>query len=237
MLTRPHLSDRAEYLIEQCRGKRVLHVGCGDDPFTEAKLSNGSLLHSLLSEVASRCCGVDSSVSSIELLKRHGFNDVLSGSIETLVRSGAIRSGDFDVVLAAEVLEHVSDAGRFLCSLQSLLKRPADRLIVTTPNAYCAYRWAYTMLTGRESGHPDHVAHYSRNTLTLLLKRCGLEVESVRYYSGKEYIHNRGRQRLFWWIDRIAYRLRPELGDGLIVSCKSIGATATTAKEAIGPAA
>src|SRR6267154_5070016 len=103
-------SDRAAYLVELCRGKRVLHLGCADEPLTEAKLKAGTLLHPLICKVASRCCGVDSSASAIELLRGGGFNDLLAGSLESLIETGAIRRDDFDVVLAAEVLEHVSDA-------------------------------------------------------------------------------------------------------------------------------
>ena len=215
-----NLSDRAARILELCRGKRVLHLGCADDPFTETKLDDASLLHGLLDAVAAECYGVDQSARAVILLQEHGYRNLVLGRAEEVAAQGRFGDKPFDIVLAGEVLEHVSDAGSFLLGLRPLLQNGTSRLVLSTPSAHCAYRFVYTMLTGRERVHPDHVGYYSPGTLHQLLGRCGYTIEELSYYSGREYLRNRGLERILWLVDRIAFKLRPELGDGLIVVCR-----------------
>lgn len=214
-------SDRVARIVELCRGRRVLHLGCGDAPLTEAKISSGKLLHAKLCEVAAQCFGVDSSATAIEILRSNGFDEVMAGRIEDVGCSRQICDRRFDIILAAEILEHVSNAGNFLISMATLLRENAGaRLIVTIPNAYCAYRFLYMALTGRERGNPDHVAHYSPKALASLLARNGFKLEDLSFYSGKEYLRNQGRERILYWFDRLVYRWRPQFGSGLIAVCR-----------------
>lgn len=206
--------------MKLCRGKRVLHLGCADEPFTETKLRDATLLHGLVEVVAAECHGVDQSTGAISLLERFGYRNLLTGSSESLASDSRLAEKRFEIVLAGEILEHVSDAGTFLRSLRPLLRSPSAQLVLTTPSAHCAYRFVYTMLTGRERVHPDHVGYYSPGTLRQLLGRCGYRIEELSYYSGREYLCNRGQERILWLIDQIAFRLRPELGDGLIAVCR-----------------
>ena len=212
-----NLSDRAARIVELCQGRRVLHVGCADQLFTEQKLTDGTLLHAIVAAVAGECYGVDQSAEGVALLERHGYRNLAVGSIEELVIDRRFGDTRFDVVLAGEVLEHVSDAGSFLLSLRPLLQAPSSLLVLTTPNAYCAHRFVCRMLTGQERVNPDHVAYYSSGTLSVLLTRCGYTLQQLSYYSAREYMPEpRGRARILWLVDRIAFRFRPELGDGLI---------------------
>ena len=58
----PHIrreGERDNVLIDLARGKRVLHVGCTDEPFTAEKIASGDLLHPKLQQVASWVGGVD----------------------------------------------------------------------------------------------------------------------------------------------------------------------------------
>ncbi len=215
-----HLSDRAMRILELCRGKRVLHLGCADEPFTETKLDDASLLHGLLDAVAAECYGVDQSARAVALLQEHGYRNLVLGRAEELAAQGLLGDKQFEVVVAGEILEHVSDAGSFLLGLRPLLQDPSSRLVLTTPSAHCAYRFVYTMLSGRERVHPDHVGYYSPGTLHQLLSRCGYAIEELSYYSGREYLKNCGLERILWLVDRIAFKFRPELGDGMVAVCR-----------------
>jgi len=62
--------DRENLLITLCTDKSVLHLGCSDHPFTEKNLVSGTLLHSKLSKIASRCHGIDCEASSLSILKK-----------------------------------------------------------------------------------------------------------------------------------------------------------------------
>ena len=115
------------------------------------------------------------------------------------------------------MIEHLSNPGLFLQGVKQYL-RNGCRLLVTTVNAYCAHRFLYTLLRGRESVNPDHTMYFSRRTLVQLATRNGYAIEDFRFYAADEYEEhlNRGRFRVLWWTDRLAARWRPVLAEGLV---------------------
>ncbi len=79
-----------------------------------------------------------------------------------------------EVILATEVLEHLSSPGRFLNAVKSFFS-PETEMIVTTPNCFTAYRFLYPVLS-TEIVHVEHVGYYSFATLTNLLSRFGFRI-------------------------------------------------------------
>jgi 2-polyprenyl-3-methyl-5-hydroxy-6-metoxy-1,4-benzoquinol methylase len=208
---------RLDYIAGLCRGKRVLHVGCADDPRTIEKLQRGTLLHGRLSEVAQTLHGIDFSGDAIETLRAAGFDNLAVADIEAIGARRPFNGVAFDVVVAGEVIEHLSNPGLFLEGVKQYL-RDGCSLLVTTVNAYCAHRFLYTLLRGRESVNPDHTMYLSRRTLVQLVTRHGYAIEDLRFYAADEYEEhlNRGRFRVLWWTDRLAARWRPMLAEGLV---------------------
>jgi len=215
--------NRVDYLAGLCEGKRVLHLGCASVPFTQQWLEGGTLLHDLVERVAAVQYGIDSSEEGIGLLRKRGYGNLAVADVEELATRNPFGRLEFDVILCGEILEHLSNPGRFLGGLKPLLRTPGSRLVLTTPNSYCAYRFLYTFLTGREGVNPDHVAYYSPRTLARLVTRHGYAVESLCYYRlGDEFEKtlNRGWGRILWWTDRLASWLHPALGEGLVMTCQ-----------------
>lgn len=54
-----YIADRDSWIIDQCAGKTVLHLGCTDWPLTRDRLERGALLHQKLAEVCHVVVGVD----------------------------------------------------------------------------------------------------------------------------------------------------------------------------------
>jgi 2-polyprenyl-3-methyl-5-hydroxy-6-metoxy-1,4-benzoquinol methylase len=206
-----------DYIADVCSGKRVLHVGCADRPQTIEKLERGTLLHARLNEFALTLFGIDSSEEGIETLRAAGFANLAVADIEALGTGHPFKGIEFDVVVAGEVIEHLSNPGLFLEGVKQYLCN-GSRLLVTTVNAYCAHRFLYTLLRGRESVNADHAMYFSRRTLVQLATRHGYAIEDLRFYAADEYEDhlNRGRYRLLWWTDRLAARWRPVLAEGLV---------------------
>jgi SAM-dependent methyltransferase len=104
---------------------RVVEVGCG----------TGYRITLPLLSWGYDVVGVDTDEESIargkELLRQTGFDDVLSAHGLDEV------SGEFDVVIVSEVLEHLVDSGieALLATARSKL-RPGGFLLVTVPNGY-----------------------------------------------------------------------------------------------------
>lgn len=200
----------------------MLHLGCADTPYTKFRLDDGTLLYTMIEEVAAVQYGIDLSAEGLEILRDRGYQNLAVADAEQLKVQNPFGEVEFDIIVAGEIIEHLPNPGLFLESLKPLLSKSSAKLILTTVNAYCAHRFFYSLLMREESVHPDHVSYYSRKTLSRLLELHGYEVENFSFYPiGREhepYI-NKGRTRVLWWVDRLSSKLNPALADGVMVTC------------------
>ena len=212
--------QRVDLIKRLCAGKRVLHLGCTNYPYTQDAIDAGMLLHFDLEKIASKLCGIDADHEGIEILKAHGSTNLVQGDLEALDECAV--TGPFDVILAGEVIEHVNNPGLFLNGLKAFMNDDTE-LVVTTVNAYCAMRFFHYGARGRggkaEPTHPDHVAHYSYSTLKLLLERHGFDVEHFYFYD----LGNEHRRFVPWslkLINDVSVALVPQWSDGVIAVCR-----------------
>lgn len=170
------INHRDEWILEQCKGKKVLHLGCTDWPMTESRIRDGILLHAKLATEASRLVGVDPDVEGIQTLSglMPGFSFVACKA-EEMQKQELVTGESWDIILAADVLEHVSNVGLALDSIAALMA-PHTQLIITTPSAYSLKRLLGLLVLGTEHVHPDHCYYFSRSTLAQCLGRSGLEI-------------------------------------------------------------
>lgn len=211
--------QRVDFLLSQCVGKRVLHLGCTNWPYTAQALDNGSLLHTKIAEVSSEVFGLDADEQGLQVLRDRGFQNLHLSDLESLDSSEV--AGTFDLIIAGEMIEHLNNPGLFLQGIRRFLA-PGAKLIITTINAYCAIRFSIYSLRGRggesEPVHPDHVAYYSYSTLKLLLTRHGFALDDFFFYDlGPEH---RPHNRKIWnFTNDVAVRFFPQLSDGIIAVC------------------
>lgn len=213
------LVDRVKYLKDAARGKKVLHLGCTDYPFTEKVIANEMLLHFELGKIASELYGFDFDERGIEILKNHGTENLFRADLEKLDEVSLDET--FDVIIAGEMIEHLSNPGLFLRGIQRFMN-PQTKLIITTINAYCGMRMFTYGFRGRgganEPVHPDHVAYYSYSTLKVLVERHDLKIKKFAFYNiGEEH------RRFSPWKQRIAndisVRIAKQWSDGIIAEC------------------
>ena len=208
------LVSREDYLLGQCAGQRVLHVGCVDFSTTGdwyRGVLAGTWLHGRLQAVAAELVGVDNAAVAVGRLRAQcGRTDLYLADAQTLELPGV---APFDVIVAAELIEHLPNPGAFLSAARGLL-RPAGRLLVTTINAYCVRR-LLRVATGVESVHEDHVAYYSHRTLARLAELCGYEVVDQLNYR----LPNR-RPLPPYLVEALACTFSANLGEGLIADLR-----------------
>lgn len=195
----------------------MLHVGCTDAPLTLTKGGEGRLLHQKLEKVASELVGVDVDEPGISIMRNQfGISGLRVDDAETLT---TVDSG-FEVVVACDVVEHLTSPGRFLERVRDVLA-PEGVLVVTVPNAFSLKRFAVAFLGGKEHVHPDHVAYYSMSTLTELGRRHGWEVMEVHPFTWRNPTwRNRAANGVSEFVMRLARRAL--LADELAVVLKIV---------------
>lgn len=231
---RPRLVQRVDELLELSRGRTVLHLGCTNWPYTAESDKRGTLLHRALDASAKELWGLDADPDGLAMLQELGFDKLLLGDLRCLADTRPFdldtdtathateAIGPFDLVIAGEVLEHLPNPAAMLEGIRPLLAPDAD-VVITVPNAYCAFRFASYALSGLrgnpEPVHPDHVAYYSVTTLTHLLDIEGYDVLDHSFYDlGNE--HRASAPRSWRVVNDAAMRVAPQLADGVVVRCR-----------------
>lgn len=163
------VKDRIEYLKAACVNQSVLDLGCYDETAL-IKKESGRYLFNEIDEVAKFHLGVDNS----SLLPEEGItisdkSKILRGDIYNLDKMN-IASYNFDVIIAGELIEHLSDTLLFLRKMKEWF--PGKRLICTTPNTTALHNMVFTLVK-RESAHIDHLQVYSYKTLNTLCRHAG----------------------------------------------------------------
>jgi 2-polyprenyl-3-methyl-5-hydroxy-6-metoxy-1,4-benzoquinol methylase len=168
--------DRDEAILEIARGRRVLHLGCvgnTDLPSDErVRLAQRSLHWKLTAQA--EVVGVDYSSDVIEEYKRLGiFNNIIPGDVQVLHE---IKLNDsFDVVIAADIIEHLSNPGALLEGIK-LFCNDKSRILITTPNAFGLPNFIKFSLGHFRDGE-EHVMTFNFDNIKNLLKRHGYEIE------------------------------------------------------------
>lgn len=155
--------DRAAFILEHCRGRRVLEFGASGP------------MHEAVFQAASACYGVD---------REDGPFGVIGFDLDDVSRSELPSVPTPEVILCGEVLEHLSNPGWFL----TRLRRQYDGVpvIITVPNAFSSAA-AKHIAKGVENVNRDHVAWYSYRTLFTLLERHGFTSNLFAWYHGEPY--------------------------------------------------
>lgn len=178
------LQGRQEFVIERCRGKRVLHIGCVDAGVLDERFQAGTLMHQRLAAVASELWGLDIDAEGIAFLAQKGFKRLVCGDFGALepTQWDLLKARPFDVIAVPEVVEHLMNPGLFLAAARSLMRGSKCELIVSVPNAFRLDN-LIGLFRGVENVHPDHNYYFSYHTATNVLRKAGFSLQEVYLYS------------------------------------------------------
>lgn len=172
---------RMDFVLDRCKGKKVLHLGCVDEGLIEERIESRELLHFKLVGIAAEVWGVDISEEGIQLLKEHGADNLVVGNIERIDEIEELKEHDFDIILLTEVLEHLNNPGLFLQGVKKLFKSDTA-MIVTVPNGL-RLTGLMRQIKGYEFVHPDHNYWFSYKTVKTLMEKNGYHIEEILTYS------------------------------------------------------
>jgi len=181
-LASPYLRD--DYIIAKSKGKKLLHFGFADAPFTAERIKSGELLHLKLRSVTELLWGADIDSMSIKTYEDNtGDPNNWTLDICKPIKHLERYNKNFDVVIFGEILEHLLNPGIALNNLRNLCEINSAKLIITTPNAFNSAGFVAALI-GNEVVHPEHYYYYSPVTLKRLLSDCGFKDIDISFYSG-----------------------------------------------------
>jgi SAM-dependent methyltransferase len=150
----PTVKNRGAYLAAKAKGRTVLDIGCTGPISAEIR------------KHAKRYYGIDRvAADGVEAVELDSRPDLMPAH------------DDVDLVIAAEVLEHLANPGYFLLALKA--RYPGRECYISVPNA-----GAFVMRGDCEVVNAEHVCWYSYQTLRALLERHDIKITAVRWYNG-----------------------------------------------------
>ena len=160
--------------ISQLGGKSILDLGCGT-----------GLLASVLIQPGRSILGIELDESDATAAKARGI-EVIAGNVEEAI---SLTSGKkFDVVIAADILEHLANPRNLLENFTDLLSDPNGYAVISIPNvANLTVRvqllFGKFNYTSRGILDNTHLRFYTKASLTKLLIESGLEIIDYEFSS------------------------------------------------------
>ena len=167
---RQRITNVFHLLPGELRGRRVLDLGCGMGTFTVEAASRGAL-----------ATGVDPAPAAVGAARRVAAAERATASF---VRADAaalpVRAASCDVVLAADVTEHLDDdtLARILAEAGRVL-RPGGRLVLYTPEQ--SHLFERLRERGLLDPDPSHIGVRSAAELAAAAEGAGFRIERIEY--------------------------------------------------------
>jgi hypothetical protein len=168
-----YVKNREQLILDKCKGKRVLHLGCCDSPTTKFKFDRDIALFQRIEKVCKAQEGLDIDQEAMNYLHNAGYNNI---SFFDLNKPGKV---DFqpEVIVFADTLEHLMNLETALTSLKGLMDEKVE-LIITVPNATMFER-VIGNFRGYIHEHEDHKVSFTYTALKQLLLFNQLTVSDI----------------------------------------------------------
>jgi len=173
------MNQRIRKIIQYTKGPKVLDVGCVGGQLDE---NSPYWLHSHLKKNFSHVVGIDVNRNAIETLRNKGYN-VHIGDAQSFNLNEK-----FDTIVAGELIEHLSNPGRFLEVARQHLAKDG-RVVLTTPFVFGVANVLYAIMKfPKTCSNPEHTFWFCPSTLNELVHRNGFKVKHWEliedYYQG-----------------------------------------------------
>jgi 2-polyprenyl-6-hydroxyphenyl methylase/3-demethylubiquinone-9 3-methyltransferase len=156
--------------LDSLAGLTILDIGCG-----------GGILSEPLARLGAAVVGADPSASNIAVAQHHAAQSGLAIDYRNTTAEALAEAGEvFDVVLAMEVVEHVTDVGLFV-GLAAAMVKPGGLMFVATLNRTAksfalAIVGAEYILRWLPRGTHQWDKFVTPNELEIAIERSGLQI-------------------------------------------------------------
>lgn len=162
------IENRYDRLLKLVKGKEVLDLGCTwiDD--------DGTWIHGLMVKVAKSVTGID--IADVEKFRAKGYDIIEQSADEPFDLKRK-----FDVIMAAEILDHTANLGIFMQNVKRHLK-PDGILVVVMHNPQ-AFEFFIEQFVFKGSIRIYQHTHWqNETTMRNLLERYGMKLKYREYY-------------------------------------------------------
>jgi 2-polyprenyl-3-methyl-5-hydroxy-6-metoxy-1,4-benzoquinol methylase len=156
----------------------VLDIGCVRHSLERINWQHpdpGEWLHAEIRQKAKTTTGIDMEQQEVAKLKKKGL-DVRTANAETFEFNQS-----FDVIIAGELIEHLSNTGKFLQRCREHVRKDG-RIVISTPNPR-RIQMLHWYATGNESRvNPDHTIWLDQHVMKELVSRHQFQICQWEYY-------------------------------------------------------
>ena len=206
------VKTRWKFIEPYVCGKDVLDIGPAELMGTVNKDKLKNSIHDHISVVAKKVVGLEKNEEQVEPLRQMGYN-IRHGNAEQFDLSE-----DFDVIVAGELIEHLSNPGLFLDCVRKHLRKDGVFLL-TTPNRFSLPEIAavlvHNFIAAYSKAIAKHVTCYDENLLKALLSRHGFTDFKVVYY---EWVGRSTSNYTIRLLNAFSRRFRSRFLPGLMIA-------------------
>ena len=198
---------KKDWIIPYVQGKKVLDLGCVCHSLGETE--SDDWLHKIICSHASSVLGVDYLEEEVNILRERGYN-IVCADVQALDLKEK-----FEVIVAGDLIEHLSNIGNFLQAVRQHLLS-GGQFIVTTPNPVHFLRFVILLFTGKVGANAEHTCWFTRKVLDQLVGRYSLKiVEEAFVDDSYQYHHFFSWLGPFLIINYLLCIIRPQFSETL----------------------
>lgn len=128
----------------------------------------------------------------------------------------------FDAIIAADLIEHLTNPGQLLDACARNLK-PDGRLIITTPNCFNPFNLASKITKTEPTMNKDETCYFNHRSLRQLLRKKGWQVLEADYLytlevTFRESMRKRLLNVLYWGLSKFT----PKFIETVVVIAKPV---------------
>jgi 2-polyprenyl-3-methyl-5-hydroxy-6-metoxy-1,4-benzoquinol methylase len=99
-----------------------------------------------------------------------------------LTKKFPFKEGEFDTIIASEIIEHIDNPLDFLKECKRCVKKGGN-ILLTTPNAVSIAEMQGLFKKGKELTYEEHMYNWNKKNMFYLSKRAGLKIKHFEYIS------------------------------------------------------
>jgi len=167
--TSKNVKLKEKLICELSKNKDVLDIGCIGHSYETALSLGDSWLHKQLKDVSKSIVGIDSLGEDARKLNKMGFN-IISANAESFNLNRT-----FDVIVAGDLIEHVSNIGLFLARIEMHMHSNSI-CIITTPNPFNIEQVMLAIFENHIAVNDEHTTWLDPKVMYETISRTNLHI-------------------------------------------------------------